>query len=154
MTDWANCPAVESVPGKVSGHWVFRDTRLQVYSLFENLAAGATIYDFMEWFDVAGESELQAVLEYVAQDLRAGVPPAHPHPVIDWGKCPGIESVPERVSGNWVFTDGRLPVYSLFENLVGGATIAEFMDWFHPVDERKVKAVLQYVAHSLKNPSR
>jgi hypothetical protein len=25
--DWSQCPAVESVPGKRSGAWVFRDTR-------------------------------------------------------------------------------------------------------------------------------
>ena len=148
MTDWANCPAVESVPGKVSGHWVFKDTRLQVYSLFENLAAGATIYDFIEWFGGVEESELQAVLEYVAQDLRAGVPPAHP--VIDWGKCPGIESVPERVSGNWVFTGTRLPVYALFENLGGGAAIYDFMEWFDVEEESELQPVLEYVAQDLR----
>ena len=26
MTDWSTCPAVESVPGKVSGAWVFTGT--------------------------------------------------------------------------------------------------------------------------------
>ena len=44
MTDWSKCPAVESVPGRVSGNWVFKGTRLPVYTLFENLAAGATIH--------------------------------------------------------------------------------------------------------------
>ena len=78
MIDWEKCPGIESVPGRVSGNWVFTGTRLPVYALFENLAAGATIYDFMEWFDGAEESELQAVLEYVAQDLRARVPDAYP----------------------------------------------------------------------------
>ena len=76
--DWEKCPGIESVPERVSGNWVFTGTRLPVYALFENLAGGATIYDFMEWFDVAEESELRAVLEYVAQDLRARVPHAHP----------------------------------------------------------------------------
>ena len=77
MINWSNCPEVESVPGRVSGNWVFRGTRLPVYSLFENLAGGATIYDFMEWFDGVDESDVQAVLEFVAQDLRARVPDAH-----------------------------------------------------------------------------
>ena len=40
MMDWSKCPVVESVPGKVSGAWVFKDTRLPVYALFENLAEG------------------------------------------------------------------------------------------------------------------
>jgi uncharacterized protein (DUF433 family) len=25
--DWSQCPVVESIPGKVSGAWVFRGTR-------------------------------------------------------------------------------------------------------------------------------
>ena len=36
--------------------------------------------------------------------------------------------------------------------LESGATIEEFMEWFAPVDEWKVRAVLQYVANSLKAP--
>ena len=78
MTDWSKCLAVESVPSKVSGAWVFKGTRLPVYALFENLEAGATIYDFIEWFGGVDESEVKAVLEHVAQDLRAKVVHAHP----------------------------------------------------------------------------
>ncbi len=79
MTDWSMCPAVESVPGKVSGNWVFKGTRLPVYTLFENLAEGATIYDFLDWFGGVDESEVKEVLEHVARDLRAKA--AHAHPV-------------------------------------------------------------------------
>jgi uncharacterized protein (DUF433 family) len=28
--DWSQCPAVERIPGKVGGAWVFRDTRMPV----------------------------------------------------------------------------------------------------------------------------
>ena len=70
--------------------------------------------------------------------------------MIDWSACPAVESVPGKVSGNWVFTGTRLPVYALFENLESGATVEEFMDWFHPVDEWKVKAVFQHVADLLR----
>ena len=76
MTDWSKCPAVESVPGKVSGNWVFKGTRLRyepVYALFENLAEGATIHDFMEWFGGVDESEVRAILEHVVQELRSKV---------------------------------------------------------------------------------
>ena len=79
MMDWSKCPSVESVPGRVSGNWVFKGTRLPVYALFENLAEGATIYDFIEWFGGVDESEVKAVLEHVALELRAKV--AHAHPV-------------------------------------------------------------------------
>ena len=48
--DWSQCPAVESIPGKVSGAWVLRGTRMPVSVIFENLEAGANIDDIMEWF--------------------------------------------------------------------------------------------------------
>ena len=50
VLDWSQCDAVESVPGKVSGAWVLRGTRMPVSAIFENLAAGASIDDLMEWF--------------------------------------------------------------------------------------------------------
>ena len=46
--DWSACPAVESVPGKVSGAWVFRGTRLPVATIFENLEDGLTVEEIME----------------------------------------------------------------------------------------------------------
>jgi uncharacterized protein (DUF433 family) len=41
---------VESIPGKRSGAWVFRGTRTPVSVVFENLEAGATIGEVMDWF--------------------------------------------------------------------------------------------------------
>jgi uncharacterized protein (DUF433 family) len=35
--DWSQCPAVESIPGKRSGAWVFKNTRMPVSTAFENL---------------------------------------------------------------------------------------------------------------------
>ena len=43
MTDWEKCPAVESIPYKHGGEWLFTKTRVPVSALFGNLAAGATI---------------------------------------------------------------------------------------------------------------
>jgi uncharacterized protein (DUF433 family) len=43
--DWSQCPAVESVPGRLSGAWVFRNTRMPVSAVFENLKASDTIDD-------------------------------------------------------------------------------------------------------------
>jgi uncharacterized protein (DUF433 family) len=70
--DWSQCPAVESVPGKVSGAWVFRDTRLPVAMVIENLE-DLSIEEVMEQFDVTRE-QIAAVLEFVAQSLYASVP--------------------------------------------------------------------------------
>jgi len=64
--DWSQCPAVESVPGKVSGAWVFRGTRLPVATIFENLEDGMTIEEVMEQFDVTRE-QINAVLEFAAR---------------------------------------------------------------------------------------
>jgi hypothetical protein len=50
ILDWSQCPAVESVPGKRSGAWVFRDTRTPVSVVFDNLEVGASIDEIMEWF--------------------------------------------------------------------------------------------------------
>jgi uncharacterized protein (DUF433 family) len=66
--DWSQCPAVESVPGRLSGAWVFRDTRMPVSAVFENLEAGATIEEIIEQFDVTRE-QINAVLEFAARSL-------------------------------------------------------------------------------------
>ena len=71
--DWAQCPAVESIPGKRSGAWVFKDTRMPVSTVFENLESGATIEEIMEWFDVTRE-QVVAVLEFAARSLDAPPP--------------------------------------------------------------------------------
>ena len=70
MTDWSKCPVVESVPGRVSGAWVFKDTRLPVSALFENLESGATVSDFLEWFEGVEEREVREVLQFVADSLK------------------------------------------------------------------------------------
>jgi uncharacterized protein (DUF433 family) len=70
--DWSQCPAVESVPGKVGGAWVFKDTRMPVSIVFENLESGASIEEIMEWFHVTRDQVI-AVLEFVARSLE---PPA------------------------------------------------------------------------------
>jgi len=71
--DWSACPAVESVPGRVSGAWVFRGTRLPVATVFENLEDGLTVEEIMDQFDVSRE-QITAVLEFAARSLDAPVP--------------------------------------------------------------------------------
>jgi uncharacterized protein (DUF433 family) len=70
--DWTKCAAVESVPGKVSGAWVFRGTRLPVATIFENLEDGLTIEEIMEQFDVTRE-QVTAVLDFAARSLEAPI---------------------------------------------------------------------------------
>ena len=70
--DWSQCSAVESIPGKVSGAWVFRGTRLPVATVIENLE-DLSVDQVMEQFDVTREQVI-AVLDFVAQSLRASAP--------------------------------------------------------------------------------
>jgi uncharacterized protein (DUF433 family) len=70
--DWSKCPAVESVPGRVSGAWVFRGTRMPVATIFENLEDGMSIDEIMEQFDVTRE-QVSAVLDFAARSLEAPV---------------------------------------------------------------------------------
>ncbi|MGP8244880.1 MAG: DUF433 domain-containing protein [Bryobacteraceae bacterium] len=72
--DWSQCAAVESVPGRLSGAWVFRDTRMPVSAVFENLEAGASIDEIIEQFDVTRE-QINAVLRFAARSLEAPVSP-------------------------------------------------------------------------------
>ncbi|MCY4530249.1 MAG: DUF433 domain-containing protein [Chloroflexi bacterium] len=78
MMDWSKCSAVESVPGKVSGAWVFTKTRVPVSALFGNLAAGATVEEFLDLFEGVEEWQVNAVLEQVVTDLDAKVKIANP----------------------------------------------------------------------------
>ena len=66
--DWLQCPAVESIPGKVSGAWVLRGTRTPVKVLFENLEAGMSIDEVIEQFPVTRE-QLDSLMSFVARSL-------------------------------------------------------------------------------------
>jgi uncharacterized protein (DUF433 family) len=71
---------------------------------------------------------------------------------LDWSKCPGVESVPGRRSGAWVFKDTRMPVATVFENLEAGSNIDEIVEQFH-VTREQVQAVLEFAARSLDAPA-
>ena len=71
--EWSQCPAVESIPGKVSGAWVFKGTRTPVALVFENLEDGMTIDELIEQFPVTRE-QIRAVLEFAARSLEVRVP--------------------------------------------------------------------------------
>lgn len=70
MTDWSGCVEVEQKEGKVSGAWVFTGTRIPLAALYENLACGATIYEFVEWFPGVSEQQVRAVLDHEVEYLN------------------------------------------------------------------------------------
>ncbi len=67
--DWRTCPAVEHVPGKMSGAWVFRGTRVTVCALLENLRDGASVDDFLNWFPGVKREQVEAVLDHELESL-------------------------------------------------------------------------------------
>ena len=69
--------------------------------------------------------------------------------MLDWTQCDAVERNPDRLSGAWTFRGTRVPVRALFENLEGGATVEQFLQWFPGVTRRQVEAVLEHAAKSL-----
>jgi len=67
--DWSQCEAIESVPGKVSGAWVFKGTRMPVQTVFANLESGMSLDEITEVFDVTPE-EIRSVLRFATQSLE------------------------------------------------------------------------------------
>ena len=73
--DWSECSAVESIPGKVSGAWVLKGTRMPVSAIFENIEAGASLDDILEWYEGLDREQVKAVIEFAARSLDK--PPAY-----------------------------------------------------------------------------
>ena len=71
--DWSQCPAVESIPGKVGGAWVFKGTRTPVSIVFENLEDGMTVDEIIEQYAITRE-QINAALEFATRSVA--LPPS------------------------------------------------------------------------------
>ncbi len=69
--EWSQCPAVESIPGKVCGAWLFRGTRVPVSALFENLKT-SPIEEVLEDFHVTRD-QVQTVLDFAVRSTQTPV---------------------------------------------------------------------------------
>lgn len=58
-----------------------------------------------------------------------------------WEVLEAVERDSSKLGGVWVFRGTRVPVSALFENLLDGATIDEFLSWFPGVTREQVEAV-------------
>lgn len=70
MLDWSLCEEVERDPERVGGAWVFRDSRVPVAALFENLKDGVSVSEFVQLFPGINLAQARAVLEHVARNTR------------------------------------------------------------------------------------
>jgi uncharacterized protein (DUF433 family) len=66
-----------------------------------------------------------------------------------WEECSAVERVEGKVEGAWLFRGTRVPAKALFENLGGGSTVEEFLEWFPGVTHEQVKCVLDHIKRSL-----
>ena len=72
--DWQGCPAVERVPGKVSGQWVVRGTRILADGVLENADAGYTPEQLAtEIYEGLAVDQVRAILSYAKRKRE-------PHP--------------------------------------------------------------------------
>ena len=70
MNHWEHCDAIERRPDKVSGAWIFKNTRLPVATLFEALKKSTTIDQFLDDFEGVTRQQVDAVLDHQIQSLE------------------------------------------------------------------------------------
>ena len=68
--DWSTCNALERDPARLSGAWVFKGSRVPVRTLFENLEAGASVDDFVVWFQGVSKEQVLQILRHAEQSLE------------------------------------------------------------------------------------
>ena len=71
MLDWSTCSVVERDPQRMSGGWVFYDTRVPVSTLFENLEDGIEIMEFVDLFPGVTLKQVRTVLDHAAKSLAS-----------------------------------------------------------------------------------
>ena len=163
MANWENCQHVERVPGIANGVWVFKGTQVPLHALYDTLADGENAVDFAHRHDVSVE-QVVVTLRYEAEEFRDdllirpdGPGEIAPIPAIvptgaeipDWHHCPAVERIAGKVSGAWIFTESRLPLWAMYSELASGTTVDQFVDWYYG-NRAKVVAVLKHEAESLR----
>ncbi len=66
-----------------------------------------------------------------------------PAVVCIWDRCEAVWRNPKRLSGAYAFSQTRVPIEALFNNINDGASIDEFLEWYPGVERWQVESVLQ-----------
>ena len=74
MIDWSQCPDVERVPGRVSGQWVVKDTRILAQGVIDNAEDFTPEEIASEIYEGLGAGRAARIIEYARRHAR------HPHP--------------------------------------------------------------------------
>jgi uncharacterized protein (DUF433 family) len=72
---------------------------------------------------------------------------------MDWSKCPDVESVPDRLSGQWVLRDTRIPVQALIDNAEDGLTAAEIADLFEGAGIERTQRIIAFARRYDAHPA-
>jgi uncharacterized protein (DUF433 family) len=66
--DWSQCPEVERIPGKVSGAWLVRGTRVPADAVLANAADGYSAEEIAEQiFEGVPADQVRRLLEFAKQ---------------------------------------------------------------------------------------
>jgi len=80
MIDWSRCPDVESVPGRCSGAWVAKDSRVMVEGILDNAEDCSAEEIATEIFELPVE-RVRRILRFAYQsEITAIIGPAGPAP--------------------------------------------------------------------------
>ncbi len=67
---WGSCDAVERHPDRLSGNWAFVGTRVPISALFDNINDGATLDEFLEWYEGVERSQAEIVIDCQMKRLQ------------------------------------------------------------------------------------
>jgi uncharacterized protein (DUF433 family) len=67
--------------------------------------------------------------------------------ILDWSRCPVLESKPDTQGGAWVFRGTRVPVTAILRNLKD-MTVPEMVEEFPTVRREQIDAFLDFIARS------
>jgi len=73
MIDWSQCPDVERVPGRVSGQWVVKDTRILAQGVIDNAGDFTPEEIASEIYEGLGGDRARRIIEYAKRHAT------HPH---------------------------------------------------------------------------
>jgi uncharacterized protein (DUF433 family) len=72
--DWSECPDVERIPGKVSGKWIVRGTRIPADGVIENAEGGVSLEELTtDIYPNLGVERAERIIAYA----RAHAPKLH-----------------------------------------------------------------------------
>jgi uncharacterized protein (DUF433 family) len=74
VIDWSQCPDVERVPGRVSGQWVVKDTRILAQGVIDNAQDFTPEEIASEIYEGLGADRARRIIEYARRHAT------HPHP--------------------------------------------------------------------------